>query len=71
VTQRRRRIYHVRGEVRGADGRVVAEAEGRFLGASPTEKAQLKERYSRPPEADPGSTASTLPNATNTTAATR
>jgi len=45
VTQRRRRIYHVRGEVRGEDGRMVAEAEGRFLGASPTEKSQLKERY--------------------------
>lgn len=45
VTERRRRIYHVRGEIRGADGRLIAEAEGRFLGASPTEKNQLKQRY--------------------------
>ena len=45
VTQRRRRIYHVRGEVHGADGRLVAEAEGRYLGAAPSQKAQLKERY--------------------------
>jgi uncharacterized protein (TIGR00369 family) len=45
VDQRRRRIYHVRGEVRGQDGRVVADAQGRFLGASPTQKAGLKERY--------------------------
>jgi uncharacterized protein (TIGR00369 family) len=48
VDQRRRRIYHVRGEVRGEDGRLVAEAEGRFLGASPTQKADLKERYGLP-----------------------
>lgn len=45
VTERRRRIYHVRGEIRGANGRLIAEAEGRFLGASPTEKSQLKRRY--------------------------
>ncbi len=45
VTERRRRIYHVHGEVRGADGRMVAEADGRFLGASPTQKSRLKERY--------------------------
>lgn len=45
VTERRRRIYHVHGEIRGADGRLIAEAEGRFLGASPTEKSQLKQRY--------------------------
>lgn len=45
VTERRRRIYLVHGEVRGADGRMVAEADGRFLGASPTEKTQLKQRY--------------------------
>ena len=49
VDQRRRRIYHVRGEVRGQDGRLVAEAEGRFLGASPTQKAGLKARYSAAP----------------------
>jgi uncharacterized protein (TIGR00369 family) len=48
VDQRRRRIYHVRGEVRGQDGRLVAEAKGRFLGASPTQKAGLKERYGIP-----------------------
>lgn len=48
VTDRRRRIYHVTGEVRGADGRLVAEAEGRFLGASPSEKRDLKERYAVP-----------------------
>jgi uncharacterized protein (TIGR00369 family) len=49
VEQRRRRIYHVRGEVRGADGRMVAEASGRFLGATPSQKADLKERYTTPP----------------------
>jgi uncharacterized protein (TIGR00369 family) len=48
VDQRRRRIYHVRGEVRGQDGRLVADAQGRFLGASPTQKAGLKERYGLP-----------------------
>jgi uncharacterized protein (TIGR00369 family) len=48
VTERRRRIYHVKGEVRGADNRLIAEAEGRFLGASPSEKAELKARYGLP-----------------------
>ncbi len=48
VDKRRRRIYHVRGEVRGPDGRLIAEAQGRFLGASPTQKAALKERYGIP-----------------------
>ena len=48
VEQRRRRIYHVRGEVRGADGRLIAQAEGRFLGAAPSAKADLKARYSSP-----------------------
>ena len=48
VTSRRRRIYEVSGEVRGEDGRLVAEGEGRFLGASPTEKAGLKARYGLP-----------------------
>jgi len=48
VTSRRRRIYHVSGEVRGSEGRLVAEAEGRFLGASPSEKRDLKERYGVP-----------------------
>ena len=45
VAERRRRIYEVRGEVRGADGRLVAEGHGRYLGATPTDKAALKERY--------------------------
>jgi uncharacterized protein (TIGR00369 family) len=45
VTRRRRRIYEVTGEVRGADGRLVAEGHGRYLGATPSQKAQLKERY--------------------------
>jgi uncharacterized protein (TIGR00369 family) len=45
VTERRRRIYEVRGEVFGADGRVVAEGSGRYLGATPSEKAELRERY--------------------------
>ena len=48
VTDRRRRIYHVAGEVRGENGRLVAEAEGRFLGATPSEKRDLKERYGIP-----------------------
>jgi uncharacterized protein (TIGR00369 family) len=48
VEQRRRRIYHVRGEVHGADGRLVAEADGRFLGAAPSAKASLKARYASP-----------------------
>jgi len=33
-----------------ADGRLVAEADGRFLGASPTQKAALKQRYGIPME---------------------
>jgi hypothetical protein len=45
VVDRRRRIYDVRGEVRTADGRLIAEGSGRYLGASPTEKQELKERY--------------------------
>ncbi len=45
VVERRRRIYDVRGEVRGADGRLVAEGRGRYLGATPSDKATLKERY--------------------------
>jgi uncharacterized protein (TIGR00369 family) len=45
VVERRRRIYQVRGEVRGADGRLVAEGHGRYLGATPSDKAELKERY--------------------------
>jgi uncharacterized protein (TIGR00369 family) len=45
VVEQRRRIYEVRGEVRAADGRLVAEGKGRYLGAAPAEKAILKERY--------------------------
>ncbi len=48
VTGRRRRIYQVSGKVHGSDGRLVAEAHGRFLGASPTQKAALKQRYGMP-----------------------
>ncbi len=49
VTERRRRIYAVTGEVRGADGRLIAEGRGRYLGASPAQKAELKERYGMAP----------------------
>jgi len=45
VESQRRRIYDVRGERRGADGRLVGEANGRSLGASPSQKAELKLRY--------------------------
>jgi uncharacterized protein (TIGR00369 family) len=45
VANRRRRIYEVTGEVLGADGRVIAEGSGRYLGASPSQKAELKARY--------------------------
>ena len=45
VVERRRRIYRVAGEVRGSDGRIIAEGSGRYLGAAPREKAALKERY--------------------------
>jgi hypothetical protein len=45
VVQRRRRIYEVAGEVRGGDGRLVAEGSGRYLGASPSDKAELRTRY--------------------------
>ena len=45
VVERRRRIYEVAGQVLGADGRVIAEGSGRYLGASPSEKAGLKAQY--------------------------
>ena len=45
VVERRRRIYDVAGEVRGADGRLVAEGQGRYLGAGPSDKAELKAKY--------------------------
>ena len=48
VVERRRRIYEVAGEVRGGDGRVVAEGRGRYLGATPRQKADLKARYGVP-----------------------
>jgi uncharacterized protein (TIGR00369 family) len=48
VAERRRRIYDVAGEVRGADGRLVAEGRGRYLGATPAQKAELKARYGVP-----------------------
>jgi len=55
VSERRRRIYVVIGEVRGADGRLVAEGRGRYLGASPSEKAELKAQYGvQPGEAGVG-----------------
>jgi uncharacterized protein (TIGR00369 family) len=66
VTERRRRIYQVRGEVRGPGGRLIAEAHGRFLGASPTVKAQLKARYGLPPDVGPVE-AAPRSNATNAT----
>ncbi|HSK92693.1 MAG TPA: PaaI family thioesterase [Candidatus Angelobacter sp.] len=49
VVERRRRIYQVRGEVRASDGRLVAEGSGRYLGATPSQKAALKERYGAAP----------------------
>ncbi|HEX5038976.1 MAG TPA: PaaI family thioesterase [Candidatus Limnocylindria bacterium] len=45
VVGQRRRIYDVTGEVRGADGRVIAEGSGMYLGAAPSDKVALKERY--------------------------
>jgi uncharacterized protein (TIGR00369 family) len=50
VLSRKRRIYEVHGEVHGEDGRLIAEADGRFLGASPSEKRNLKQRYGMPTE---------------------
>jgi uncharacterized protein (TIGR00369 family) len=64
VEARRRRIYHVRGEVHGADGRLVAEAEGRFLGASPSAKADLKARYAAPAASRPAVSATETTEAT-------
>ncbi len=45
VVSRKRRIFEVTGEVRGEDGRLVAEGRGRYLGAAPSDKRALKERY--------------------------
>jgi uncharacterized protein (TIGR00369 family) len=44
VESRRRRIYEIRGEVRAGE-RLVADATGTYLAASPTQKSELKERY--------------------------
>jgi uncharacterized protein (TIGR00369 family) len=49
VAKRRRRIYEVVGEVRGPDNRLIAEGRGTYLGATPSEKAALKEQYGSPP----------------------
>jgi uncharacterized protein (TIGR00369 family) len=49
VVERRRSIYDVRGEVRGPDGRLIAEGRGRYLGAKPSDKAELKQRYGLAP----------------------
>jgi len=49
VAGRRRRIYEVIGEVRTADGRLIAEGRGTYLGATPSEKAALKDQYGAPP----------------------
>jgi uncharacterized protein (TIGR00369 family) len=45
VANRRRRIYDVVGEVTAPDGRTVATGSGRYLGAAPTQKADLKDQY--------------------------
>jgi acyl-coenzyme A thioesterase PaaI-like protein len=44
VESQRRRIYEIKGEVRAGD-RLVAEATGTYLAASPSQKAELKQRY--------------------------
>jgi uncharacterized protein (TIGR00369 family) len=67
VDQRRRRIYHVRGEIHGADGRLVAQAEGRFLGATPSAKADLKARYAAPATKTTRTTARPAPEREKTT----
>ena len=49
VARKRRRIYDVEGSVRTADGRLIAEGSGRYLGAAPSAKQQLKDRYGSAP----------------------
>jgi uncharacterized protein (TIGR00369 family) len=49
VARKRRRIYDVEGTVRAADGRLIAEGSGRYLGAAPSAKEELKERYGSAP----------------------
>jgi hypothetical protein len=54
------------------DGRMVAEATGRFLGATPSEKAELKARYGVPkPSPDERRDPRNDQEATHTTTATR
>lgn len=62
VESQRRRIYETRGEVRVGD-RLLAEATGIYLGASPSQKTALKERYGWRPMS------SEATDATHTTAA--
>lgn len=54
VERQRRRIYDIRGEIRSGDA-LVAEASGTYLGASPTQKAELKARYGFRPTGPAGS----------------
>ena len=49
VARKRRRIYDVEGTVRAAGGRLIAEGSGRYLGAAPSAKEELKERYGSAP----------------------
>jgi uncharacterized protein (TIGR00369 family) len=49
VVRKRRRIYDVEGAVRTVDGRLIAEGGGRYLGASPSAKEELKDRYGAAP----------------------
>lgn len=57
VLSRKRRLFEVAGEVRGADGRLIAEGSGRYLGASPAAKRILKDRYGLPPDTPAAGTA--------------
>src|SRR5690606_14931239 len=49
VVNKRRRIYDVEGLVRTAQGRLIAEGSGRYLGAAPSAKEDLKQRYGTAP----------------------
>jgi uncharacterized protein (TIGR00369 family) len=49
VVTKRRRIYDVEGFVRTAQGRLIAEGSGRYLGAAPSAKEDLKQRYGTAP----------------------
>ena len=48
VTQRRRRIYHVRGEIHGEDGRLIAEAEGHSWVQRPRRRQRSSDATLRP-----------------------